>query len=426
MQKANYAVTHSHSRMQNTNPHELHVIWINKHADFVGGAERYIHDTVKALAEKGVKSTLLYQLDGKIHPRFTHVFNSVYPITELKTQLKNQAATLIYLHQLDHVQDIETCVQSGIPSIRFYHDHKLFCLREHKYTTIGLNTCQQKTGPACYACLGFIGRNTQHKLTLNRLGNLRAHQHSNQTLAGFIVGSQYMSQVLKQHEFEVNKTHVIPLFTTSNISIIKPSQPRNSNQLLYVGSLMRGKGVDLLLRAIARQNKQANLLICGEGPQKEELQQLSQKLGIETRVEFKGQCNTATLAKYYQQASALVIPSRTPETFCLTGIEALSYACPVIAASVGAIPEWLQDGVNGRLVDSNNVFALSDAIRKQLLHPKTIQRHALHTQKVIMQQYSIKAHINQLLQVFDHVLKGNSSHTITARSMTEGSSHVNH
>lgn len=423
MQKANNAATQSHSRMQNTNSDELHVLWINKHADFVGGAERYIHDTVKALAEKGIKSTLLYQLDGKIHPRFTHVFNSVYPITELKTQLKNHAATVIYLHQLDHVQDIETCVRSGIASIRFYHDHKLFCLREHKYTTIGLNTCQRKTGPTCYACLGFIGRNPQHKLTLNRLGNLRAQQHSNQKLAGFIVGSQYMSQVLKQHEFDVSKTHVIPLFTTSNKSTFKLPQPRYSNQLLYVGSLMRGKGVDLLLHAIARQNKQANLLICGEGPQKDELQQLSQKLGIDTRVEFKGQCNPETLAKYYQQASALVIPSRTPETFCLTGIEALSYACPVIATRVGAIPEWLQDGVNGTLVESNNLVALSDAIREHLLHPQTTQSH---TQQDIMQQYNLETHINQLLQVFHHVQRENSSHTITATSITEGSSHVNH
>ncbi|AQS38742.1 glycosyltransferase [Shewanella psychrophila] len=426
MQKANYAATHSHSRMQNTNTHELHVIWINKHADFVGGAERYIHDTVKALTEKGIKSTLLYQLDGAIHPRFTHVFDSAYPITDLKSQLKNHPANIIYLHQIDHVQDLETCIQSGIPSVRFYHDHKLFCLREHKYTTIGLNTCQRRTGPACYTCLGFIGRNAQHKLTVNRLGNLGAQQNTNQKLAGFIVGSQYMSRVLKQHNFEVAKTHIIPLFTSFNTKFIKPSLPRNSHQLLYVGSLSRGKGVDVLLRAIASVDEQTHLLICGEGPQKEELQQLSKKLGIRTRVEFKGHCDTETLAKYYQQVSALVIPSRTPETFCLTGIEALSHACPVIATSVGGIPEWLQDGINGRLVNSNNICALSGAIRELLSHPKTTQNHALLAQQRIIEQYSIDTHLCQLIQMFNHVLKKSSSHSITATSMTEGDCHVNH
>ncbi|BAJ01538.1 glycosyltransferase family 4 protein [Shewanella violacea] len=426
MQKAHSAVTHSHSRMQNTNTHTLHIVWVNKHADFIGGAERYIYDTVKALAEKGIKSTLLYQLDGEIHPRFTHVFNSAYPITKLSEQLNHHSPNIIYLHQLDQIQDIDTCVQSGIPSIRFFHDHKLFCLREHKYTTIGHNTCQRKTGPGCYVCLGFIGRNSQHKLTVNRLGNLVAQQNSNRNLAGFIVGSEYMSRVLIQHQFELDKTHVIPLFTSSNTSVIKLSQPRHSSQLLYVGALVRGKGVDVLLRAMASLNMEVNLLICGDGPQRDELQRLSQTLGIDHLVKFKGYCRSGTLTKLYQQASALIIPSRSPETFCLAGIEALSHACPVIATSVGGIPEWLQDGINGRLVDSNNILALGGAIRDLLQHPDTTQRNAALAQQRIVQQYTIDRHTHQLIQVFKHLLKENLNQAMTATPMAGGDRHANH
>ncbi len=419
MKKWNYTVTNLHGRMQYANPMKLHIVWINKHADFTGGAERYIYDTVKELSKKGIKSTLLYQLDGQVHPRFTHAFNSAYPLIDLNKQLNDHAPNIIYIHQLDHLEQLEACIDSGIPSIRFYHDHKLFCLREHKYTTIGLTTCQRKTGPACYRCLGFIGRNNKHQLTVNRMGHLLAQQNSNRKLAGYIVASDYMSHVLAQHEFMINKTHVIPLFTTPNKAIIELTHSRKKDLLLYVGGLTRGKGVDILLRALACLNSQVQLMICGEGPQKKELQQLSHKLGLENRVDFKGHCDASTLTGYYQQASALVIPSRSPETFCLTGIEALSQACPVIATSVGAIPEWLQDGINGRLVESNNVSALSGAIRDLLQHPQTTQEHALLAQQRILQQYTINHHIQQLIQVFQQILREHSDPIATTSSMLE-------
>ena len=137
----------------------LHVLWINDEAGPVGGCERYIEDTVRMLRERGVRNTLLYSVAGASDPTFLEVFDAAFPVLDLASQLEEIGADVAYVHRIERLGELADLRVLGMtphPVLRFFHDHALFCLREHKYTLLGKKTCTRKTGLHCYTCGGFV------------------------------------------------------------------------------------------------------------------------------------------------------------------------------------------------------------------------------------------------------------------------------
>ena len=121
----------------------MHVLWCNLSADWIGGAERYVGRTARALRARGARCTLLYGTEGRVEPTFTDCFDSAFPWADTARQIAEIGPDVVYVHRLSEEGDIERfCV--GPRAIRFYHDHRLFCPREHKYTTL-----THATSPAC-------------------------------------------------------------------------------------------------------------------------------------------------------------------------------------------------------------------------------------------------------------------------------------
>lgn len=118
----------------------------------------------------------------------------------------------------------------------------------------------------------------------------------------------------------------------------------NSIRILYVGKLMEGKGVEILVRAFAKlcldlPEKEISLLIVGEGPEKEKLIDLAEQLGIKERVKFMGFIDDKyQLSQIYSRSDILVVPSTYPEGVPRVIDEALLHGTPVVASAVGGIP----------------------------------------------------------------------------------------
>ena len=130
----------------------------------------------------------------------------------------------------------------------------------------------------------------------------------------------------------------------------------NPPVIMFAGQLIRGKGVDLMLRALARLNRKYHAVIVGDGKDMEFLKNLASGLGIADKVEFTGWQND--VSKFWDKADIAVFPSRWQEPFGLTGIEAFAHKVPVIAFDVGGVTEWLYHGKNGLVVPSKDVTTL--------------------------------------------------------------------
>ena len=142
-----------------------------------------------------------------------------------------------------------------------------------------------------------------------------------------------------------------------------------------VGRLDKQKGIAFFLRAaseVLKVEKHVQFLIVGEGPQRQELEKLSRKLGISGYVVFLGFIED--VPQIMSLIDIFVLPSLW-EGLPISLLEAMAARKPVIATGVGGIPEVLADEVSGLLVPPKDTKALTKAILELL--KDTAKREAM-------------------------------------------------
>lgn len=125
--------------------------------------------------------------------------------------------------------------------------------------------------------------------------------------------------------------------------------------LLYVGRLSKEKSIDIVLKAfklISDEEKQAKLVIVGDGPQRRELEDLAKSLAITQNVFFTGYVLPSERANVYADGDIFLFASRT-ETQGMVILEALASALPVVVVSDPVFLNIVKDGDNGLVVGNS-------------------------------------------------------------------------
>lgn len=141
--------------------------------------------------------------------------------------------------------------------------------------------------------------------------------------------------------------------------------------LLYVGRLVREKGVDVLIAALAKLRHRfadMQLVVVGDGEEGDSLKACAATLDVADRVSFVGSVPRDDLFGLYTEASVIIVPSRV-EPFGLVALEAAHAARPVIASAVGGLPEVVVDNRTGLLVPPDSPGALAAAIKTLIEAP---------------------------------------------------------
>jgi glycogen synthase len=139
--------------------------------------------------------------------------------------------------------------------------------------------------------------------------------------------------------------------------------PQLGRDVLCIGRVeLRGKGIDLLLRAWAQvcDRISGDLVVAGTGPDEARVRQLAGHLGIADRVRFVGWVSGAGKARLLSGSRLVVVPSRA-ETFGMVAVEALAAATPVVAFDIPCLREVVPPDC-GRLVAAFDVAALGAAM----------------------------------------------------------------
>ncbi len=132
--------------------------------------------------------------------------------------------------------------------------------------------------------------------------------------------------------------------------------------LVFAGRLGPQKSFATALDALTRVPN-VSLVVAGDGPERASLEQRAAELGLDTRVRFLGSVPRERVLRLFRAADASLLPSAW-ENFPHTVVEALAVGCPVIATSVGGVPEVVRDGENGLLVPARDAEALAAVIRR--------------------------------------------------------------
>jgi glycosyltransferase involved in cell wall biosynthesis len=147
------------------------------------------------------------------------------------------------------------------------------------------------------------------------------------------VKEQY-SRILPEEKIEVIPNMYDPDFPEFN------NLETDEDELLYVGSLLKKKGVSDLIE-VMQEIEGKRLRIIGDGEEKTELEQKAEELGVENRVIFEGYVDHEQLPEYYERAGWFIHPGRWPEPFGRTILEAMQMKTPVIATNTGGPKEVL-------------------------------------------------------------------------------------
>ncbi|MGI8890611.1 MAG: glycosyltransferase [Chthoniobacterales bacterium] len=174
----------------------------------------------------------------------------------------------------------------------------------------------------------------------------------------------------------------IPL---SDISFRARTWPNDGAwKFLQGGRLIEKKGFKTSLRAFAafqKKNPAASFTIAGEGPLLSELQALAGELGIEDRVRFAGFLAQNELREEFYRAHLFLHPSELGADGNQEGVpnamlEAMASGLPVFATKHGGIPEAIDDGVSGTLVEERDHEGLGAALLAGTERPEALQRWA--------------------------------------------------
>lgn len=147
-----------------------------------------------------------------------------------------------------------------------------------------------------------------------------------------------------------------------------PGSFREGERFLFAGRLNRQKGLEHLIRALAKMRQHALLDVVGAGPLEADFRLLASELGVADRIAWMGQLKQSDLVRLYQSATALVVPS-TDEGLGLVAAEALLCETPVVAFRSGGLTDVIQDDMTGILVTPGDPMELAKALDRVLDNP---------------------------------------------------------
>ena len=246
----------------------------------------------------------------------------------------------------------------------YVHDHEPICPRAYAYTPLGRN-CTRPGG--VWPCLFCAPACRSWKPALCRVFSQKRRIAAMARFRRIVVISQFMKSRLVANGLDAERIEVrSPVIPGKSGEPGKSGLPGNPEvDLLYVGQLIRGKGVQLLLQAMAMMKAPRTLDIVGVGNMEPKLRHLAEGLGLAERVRFRGFQQEPS--EWMRAAKCVVVPSFWQEPYGLVAAEAVALGCRVVAFDIGGLPEACQG--KATLVPPGDVAALARTLDSSSTSP---------------------------------------------------------
>lgn len=226
------------------------------------------------------------------------------------------------------------------------------------------------------------------------------------------VCSETVREVLRAKGF-TKPTPIIPFGV--DLSSFKKRSRVAARTIGFVGRMLPGKGLNVLADALTRlHNDDWQLLVVGDGSERESFTNRIAGAGLLHRATFTGAVSYDLTPEYFQQIDVLVIPTETTdrirEQFGRVIVEAMASGIPVIGSTCGAIPEVIADA--GVVVPEGDGKALANAIRLLLNDEGLRDRLARQGRLRVEQNYSWDLVARKTHELFRHVLEINGDYAL--------------
>jgi len=181
--------------------------------------------------------------------------------------------------------------------------------------------------------------------------------------------------------------------------------PAHASVIVSVARLAEVKRLDILIAAMASDRLRAgnaHLVLVGDGPMREALVRQAEEAGLRTRVHFAG--TRSDIRPYLAAASVMCLSSRS-EAQPIAILEAMASGLPVVATRVGGIPEMVEDGMTGLLVEPGDPELLARALERALTDPDWNAHAGRLARERIEREFSIQVRARKLETLIEELVE---------------------
>ncbi|HET8675449.1 MAG TPA: N-acetyl-alpha-D-glucosaminyl L-malate synthase BshA [Blastocatellia bacterium] len=183
--------------------------------------------------------------------------------------------------------------------------------------------------------------------------------------------------------------------------------PDGEKIILHVSTFRPVKRITDCIEVMARIREgsrlRAKLVMCGDGPERDDAEILAERLGVAQCVEFVGKQPQSQIRDYLSVADLLLLPSLT-ESFGLAALEAMACQVPVIATRVGGLPEVVEDGECGYLLGVGDVQGMADRAIEILSDAGLGERLGRRGREIAVSRFTTEKIIPQYEALYQNVL----------------------
>jgi len=225
--------------------------------------------------------------------------------------------------------------------------------------------------------------------------------------SAIILVSRHMIETLNLERW-LDKVKIIPCTVDPDVFEIRRENSTNGIKILHSGRLVDKKGVPDLIkvfRNLRRRYDTIELHIVGDGKKLERCKELVQKFKLDKNVTFYGAVSHDDVKNILSKADIFVLNSRVGDDGDMEGtpvtlLEAMCSKVPVISTRHAGIPDVIEDGVNGLLVDERDNEGLEDALSTFIENPELRQNCAENARNTVLKEYTVDRMKEKLIQVF--------------------------
>ena len=300
-----------------------------------------------------------------------------------------------------------------LPVVWTMHDYKLMCPNSH----FRIDT----TGELCEACRpgnylpAVMKRCKKGSLLASGMAAVEAYAHWARGLRGqvdcYLSPSRFLADRLIEHGWSPDRVRHVPNFLDTPGTLPARGPGRH---FLFVGKLEELKGIDTLIDAAPRVPQCDLLLVggCDDPRVRERLDRLP------ANVRYLGPKTRTEIAALLADARALVMPSIWYENQPMVILEAFAAGVPVIGSNLGGIPELVEDGRRGLLVEPRNVAALANAMARLEADPELAGALGRAGHEHVVRHHSAAGHLAAVTHIYQRARSVDTPTTAVTEGQT--------
>jgi glycosyltransferase involved in cell wall biosynthesis len=334
---------------------------------------------------------------GKSRAFFSGIYNwsSKRSMRELLTRQRPDVVHVHNVYPLISPSVLDACHQAGVPVVMTVHNYRLTCP----------NGLHMVRGKVCEECLGgheirCVVNRCEGSFTKSMGYALRSYVARK---AGLFLGNVTMYAVLTEFQrrrlidagYPAERIAVVPnAVSPDGIEAIAPA----GNYMGFVGRVSPEKNIPALLLA-AGKLPHIPFKIAGSVDRMPWLRD-----GSPSNVEWLGHLDPANLNDFYRHARCILLPSTCFEGFPTVLVEAMLRGKPVICSRIGGLPEIVDDGVTGLLVEPGDSETLTAKIGYAWDHPELCHQWGAAGRAKSRREYTPQKYYDRLMAVFEQAI----------------------